>query len=82
MAGARVKVAENANATSCHPISGIEAEAATREKAEILLRNKAGEMSANAVLITETIVNDGVVRLTGEALGCKAEPTGPAEQGS
>lgn len=78
MEGAGVRIADNAGGMDCKPISNIEAEAGSKEKAEILLRNKAGEMNANTVWVTDTLENGGQVRLKGKAIGCKTPAAGQA----
>ena len=76
MEGARVKVAASLPAATCTAISTLLADGGSREKAEIVLRNKAGEMSANALVISETAENDGRYRLVGQAYGCHDVPNG------
>jgi hypothetical protein len=70
--GQQVKVAESASKT-CRPISNIVGQASSREKAEIDLRNRAAEIHANTVVVTEHSDNDGKVKLTGQAFGCHAD---------
>ena len=70
--GVRVHVAETAQAPLCRPIGNVEGEGSDHEKAEIVLRNKAGEMKANTVVITEHAMTPGEVKLVGQAYGCSA----------
>jgi hypothetical protein len=70
--GVRVHVAETAQAPLCRPIGNVEGEGNDHEKAEIQLRNKAGELKANTVVITEHAMTPGEVKLVGQAYGCSA----------
>lgn len=76
MEGARVKVAPDTDIANCQGISSVDALAGSREEAEVLLRNKAGTMNADAVVITEAIENAGQVKLMGKAYSCSAAATG------
>ena len=72
MRGARVKVAATAPiGLECMPISNVDAEADSKDAAEILLRDRAGAMNATHVVVSETVQNAGQVKLIGKALGCK-----------
>lgn len=81
--GVRVHVAETAQAPLCRPIGNVEGEGSDHEKAEIALRNKAGDLKANTVVITEHAMTPGEVKLVGQAYGCSASnapalaPTAP-----
>jgi hypothetical protein len=70
--GQQVKVAESA-AKTCRPISTIVGEGSSREKAEVDLRNRAAEIHANTVVVTEHADAGGKVKLTGQAFGCHAD---------
>lgn len=70
--GMHVQVAETAQAPLCRPIGNVEGEGADHEKAEITLRNRAGELNANTVVITEHAMTPGEVKLVGQAYGCSA----------
>lgn len=70
--GVRVHVAETAQAPLCRPIGNVEGEGSDHEKAEIKLRNKAGELKANTVVVTEHAMTPGEVKLVGQAYGCSA----------
>jgi hypothetical protein len=70
--GVRVQVAETAQAPLCRPIGNVEGEGSDHEKAEINLRNRAGELNANTVVITEHAMTPGEVKLVGQAYGCAA----------
>lgn len=70
--GQQVKVAESA-AKTCRPISTLEAEEGSREKAEVALRNHAAEIHANTVVVTEHSETGGKVKLTAQAFGCHAD---------
>lgn len=70
--GVRVHVAETAQAPLCRPIGNVEGEGPDHEKAEIVLRNRAGELKANTVVITEHAMTPGEVKLVGQAYGCSA----------
>ncbi len=78
--GARVQVAPSMEELSaCQPVSAVDAVADSKEKAEIALRNKAGAMSADRVLISDTLEAGGEVKLLGKAFSCSsAETGGPA----
>jgi hypothetical protein len=67
-----VQVAETAQAPLCRPIGNVEGEGADHEKAEITLRNRASELNANTVVITEHAMTPGEVKLVGQAYGCSA----------
>lgn len=68
MEGAGVKVAEGIG--DCKAIQGVEATAGSKEAAEIDLRNQAGAMGGNGVVVEETTENEGQVRLKGKAIKC------------
>lgn len=70
--GVRVHVAETAQAPLCRPIGNVEGEGPDHEKAEVVLRNRAGELKANTVVITEHAMTPGEVKLVGQAYGCSA----------
>lgn len=70
--GTHVQVAETAQAPLCRPIGNVEGEGSNHEKAEITLRNRAGELNANTVVITEHAMTPGEVKLVGQAYGCAA----------
>ncbi len=71
MAGAGVHVAKDrAEVNGCQPISAVDATQSSQEKAETELRNDAGRMNANWVLITDTVENGGYVSLKGTAYNC------------
>ena len=71
MAGAGVHVAKDrAEVNGCQPISSVDATQGSQESAETELRNDAGRMNANWVLITDTIENGGYVNLKGTAYNC------------
>ena len=71
MEGTRVKVLPSPEAaTACEPISAVEVTEGGKDAAEIALRNKAGAMNANAVLIAETVEAQGKVKLIARAFGC------------
>lgn len=70
--GVRVHVAETAQAPLCRPIGNVEGEGSDHERAEIILRNHAGELKANTVVITEHAMTPGEVKLVGQAYGCSA----------
>jgi hypothetical protein len=71
MAGAGVHVAKDrAEVNGCQPISSVDATQSSQEKAETELRNDAGRMNANWVLITDTVENAGFVNLKGTAYNC------------
>ena len=70
--GMHVQVAETAQAPLCRPIGNVEGEGSDHEKAEITLRNRAGELNANTVVITEHAMTPGEVKLVGQAYGCAA----------
>ena len=77
--GARAKVAPADAVARCSPISSVEGTGGSLEKAEIDLRNKAGTMNADRVVITDTAEAGGSVRLTGKAYGCASAQTGGPE---
>ncbi|MBN1960068.1 MAG: hypothetical protein JW841_03915 [Deltaproteobacteria bacterium] len=75
--GSRVKLLDSADElSSCQPISNVDATAASKEKAEIIIRNKAGTMNADRVVIKETLEADGKVKLLGESYSCSATELG------
>src|SRR5690348_7085209 len=84
MAGAGVHVAkERSQVTGCQPISAVASTKGSEEKAEADLRNRAGELNANWVLIDDKVENDGSVNLKGTAYTCpKDVATGGAEASS
>lgn len=73
MEGARVKILPEAPVNTCNAISQVQGDGASHDKAEVMLRNHAGEMNANAVVVTENVDNGGQVRLIGKAYGCKSD---------
>lgn len=77
--GTRVQVAPSADSmANCQPISAVDVVGSTAEEAEILLRNKAGAMNADALVVTENLEAQGMVKLVGKAYSCKAaQPGGP-----
>jgi hypothetical protein len=68
--GSGVRVATEA-AADCQPISTVEATAPCEKDAEILLRNKAGAMNANLVVVQDRAEAGGEHRLKGETYSCK-----------
>ena len=83
MEGARVKVAPGAaDVTNCQNISNVDALAGDKEAAEIMLRNKAGTLNADNVVVTETVENGGQVKLVGKAYSCAAAQSGMGNTGS
>lgn len=77
MAGAGVKVAKDrAQVNGCQPISGVDATNSSDEAAETELRNKAGTMNANWVLIDDKTENGGYVALKGTAYTCPKDLPG------
>jgi hypothetical protein len=77
MAGAGVHVAkERSEVNGCQPISGVDATNSSEEKAETDLRNKAGTMNANWVLIDDKVENGGYVALKGTAYTCQKDLPG------
>ena len=80
MEGARVRVAQGANVDgNCRPISNVDVQAGDQEDAEILLRNKAGEMNANMVTVAEKVEAGGDVKLIGKSYSC-TEGAGGGQQ--
>lgn len=77
MAGAGVHVAKDRAAVNgCQPISGVDATNSSEERAETDLRNKAGTMNANWVLVDDKIENGGYVALKGTAYTCPKDQPG------
>lgn len=70
--GSGVRVAPEATA-ECQPISAVEATGSSEEETEVLLRNKAGEMNANLVVIQDKAEAGGDHRFKGEAYNCKQQ---------
>lgn len=71
MSGAGVHVAKARNeVTGCQPISAVSSTQRSPEKAEVDLRNHAGDLNANWVLIDDKIENAGMVNLKGTAYTC------------
>lgn len=70
MQGASVQVASADSIVNCQPIGGVEATAGSQEKAEIMLRNKAGTMNADMIVVSDTVENAGQVMLKGKAYSC------------
>jgi hypothetical protein len=80
--GARAQIAQKEAVVSCQPISNVDGAGGSKEKAEIALRNKAGTMNADRVVVTDTAEAGGQVRVTGEAYSCSAAASisGPQAQ--
>jgi hypothetical protein len=80
MAGAGVHVAKaRSDVNGCQPISAVESTEGSEERAETDLRNRAGRMNANWVLINDKVENGGYVNLKGTAYTCPKDmgiPTG------
>lgn len=71
MAGAGVHVAKaRTDVNGCQPISAVESTEGSEHGAETDLRNRAGRMNANWVLITDKVENGGYVNLKGTAYNC------------
>lgn len=80
MAGAGVHVAKDrSEVVDCQPISAVDATQGSQEKAETELRNNAGRMNANWVLITDTVENGGYVALKGTAYNCGSDAASRAK---
>jgi hypothetical protein len=63
---------------NCQPISNVDGVGGSQEKAEISIRNRAGTMNADRVVITDALESSGRVKLVGKAYSCSAvEGTGP-----
>lgn len=69
--GLSVKVAESAPAETCRVIGTVEAENSNEPRAQVMLRNKAGEMRANTVVVTRHTEEAGRIKLVGQAFGCE-----------
>jgi hypothetical protein len=71
MAGAGVHVAKaRSEVTGCQPISAVASTQGSEEKAEADLRNRAGDLNANWVLVDDKVENGGYVNLKGTAYNC------------
>jgi hypothetical protein len=71
MAGAGVHVAKDkSEVVNCQPISSVESTEGSEGKAETDLRNRAGRMNANWVLVTDKVENGGYTNLKGTAYNC------------
>ena len=71
MHGARVKIVSTTSATECQAINDVDAEGDSQADAEVILRNAAGHLNANTVVVSETTLNGSRVRLHGQAFGCR-----------
>ena len=69
--GARVQVAKTISPVDCRAIGDVDGAGSSQQSAQTRLRNAAGEMHANTVVISEAIDNQGQVSLHGQAFGCR-----------
>src|SRR5258708_29292349 len=71
MAGAGVHVAKaHDEVNGCQPISSVQSTEGSESAAETDLRNRAGRMNANWVLISDKVENGGYVNFKGTAYNC------------
>jgi hypothetical protein len=70
MAGAGVKIGSADSVANCQVMGAVEATAGNQERAETMIRNNAGKLNAEVVVITDTTENGGKVRLEGKAYNC------------
>jgi len=75
--GARVKLlAPTDELGSCQPISNVDGSGGSKEGAEVAIRNKAGKMNADRVVVSDTLEASGKVKLVGKAYSCSAAQQG------
>ena len=68
MEGAHVKLVESTtDVASCQGIGNAEGQGNSKDNAEIAIRNHAGTMNADIVVVKETIENGEQVKVTGKA---------------
>jgi hypothetical protein len=70
--GTRAQVAPESDVAACRPISSVQGSGDSKAEAEIALRNQAGQMNADRVVIGELLEADGRVKLSGKAYSCSS----------
>jgi hypothetical protein len=70
--GARARIATAEAVNACRPVSNVDGKGKSKDEAEIALRNKAGEMNADSIVLADTSEGTDEVMMSGKAYSCSS----------